>query len=159
RLRGTIMADDYDDDDVKKPTTSGKAIASVILGLLAFCLPVLIPSIIALVLGIMGVSEVSNSRGRLKGSGLATTGIVLSVLSLVFGLIAVPLALLLPAVQKVREAANRTKSMNNIKQITIGVHNSAMMNRDRIPDAQINSQDNQPLLSWRVSLLPYIDED
>jgi prepilin-type processing-associated H-X9-DG protein len=67
--------------------------------------------------------------------------------------------LLLPAVQKAREAARRAQSMNNMKQIALAAFNyeSAM---GSFPAAYIaDKKTGKPLLSWRVTILPYIEQD
>lgn len=69
----------------------------------------------------------------------------------------VAIALLLPAVQSAREAARRTQCVNNLKQIGLAFHNYHSVN-NRFPAHAIYSKDGKPLLSWRVAILPFIEQ-
>jgi hypothetical protein len=60
------------------------------------------------------------------------------------------------AVRKVREAAARAQSQNNLKQIAIAMHNYLDTNKT-FPAQAIYDKDGKPLLSWRVMILPYIE--
>ena len=73
------------------------------------------------------------------------------------GLFAVSAGLLLPAVQKVRQAAERMSSANNLKQIALAIHNYHDAN-GHLPN-DITDKNGKPILSWRVAILPYIEQD
>jgi prepilin-type processing-associated H-X9-DG protein len=65
--------------------------------------------------------------------------------------------LLLPAVQAAREAARRAQSINNLKQIGLAMHNFHSV-QDRFPARAVFDKQGKPLLSWRVQILPYLEE-
>jgi RNA polymerase sigma factor (sigma-70 family) len=54
-------------------------------------------------------------------------------------------------------AAQRRKSMNNLKQIMLAIHNYAAAN-DHLP-ADIRDKNGNAILSWRVAILPYLEQD
>ncbi len=70
----------------------------------------------------------------------------------------ISVALLLPAVQGAREAARRSQSMNNLKQIAIAMHNYLDMHK-RFPAQYSVDKEGKPLLSWRVHILPLLGEE
>ena len=65
--------------------------------------------------------------------------------------------LLLPAVQAAREAARRMQSSNNVKQLMLAIHNYEFAFKF-IPTRATKSKDGEQLLSWRVALLPFVEE-
>jgi hypothetical protein len=61
------------------------------------------------------------------------------------------------AIGKVREAAERAVVANNLKQIGYAMQDYESAT-DRLPPHAIYSADRRPLLSWRVALLPYLEQ-
>jgi prepilin-type processing-associated H-X9-DG protein len=139
--------------------TSGKAIASLVLGIASFLCSIF-AGLPALVLGIVSLVEINRSRGRIKGQGLAIGGIVTGSLGMALTLVVGPVlvGLLLPAVQKVRDAASRAQSTNNLKLIGLAMHNYHSA-QGSFPPAVVCNRDGKPLYSWRVLLLPYLQHD
>jgi type II secretory pathway pseudopilin PulG len=71
--------------------------------------------------------------------------------------IGVLVALLLPAVQAAREAARRNSSINNMKQLMLSLLNYESTH-GHFPAHANYGDDGKPLLSWRVHILPYLEE-
>ena len=78
------------------------------------------------------------------------------VLALVGGFSAMAAGFLVPAVQKVRSAAARMQSSNNLKQIGLAIHNYEAAYGHFPQD--IVDKNGKPLLSWRVAILPFIEQ-
>jgi hypothetical protein len=64
----------------------------------------------------------------------------------------------LEAIQKVRSSATRVQDTNDLRQLALAMHNYADVN-GHFPPHAVYSKDGKPLLSWRVLLLPYIEQN
>ena len=90
-----------------------------------------------------GDSLTLGTRGGQGETQIATIGILVS--------------LLLPAVQAAREAARRSQTVNNLKQIGLAFHNYHDVNK-AFPARASFDKKGKPLLSWRVHVLPFLEQ-
>lgn len=99
---------------------------------------------------------------QLHRSGqLSTTGIVFIALGVCFVLAVLAIGLLavflMPSISKARAAAQRTQSMNNLKQIGLAMHNyHATYNT--LPPGGIYTAEDTPYNSWMTSILPFMEQ-
>jgi prepilin-type N-terminal cleavage/methylation domain-containing protein len=82
-------------------------------------------------------------------------GFTLIELLVVIAIIGILMALLLPAIQKVREAANKMLCSNNLKQMTLACHNYHN-DFNVLPPGRL---DHRGGVTWAVLIMPYIEQD
>src|SRR5262244_2629126 len=99
---------------------------------------------------------------RMKPSQLSR-GFTLIELLVVIAIIAILIALLLPAVQQAREAARRTQCRNNLKQLSLALHNYES-SQTRLPPGNFGGMgagkpcSDDDGISWHYTILPYIEQ-
>jgi prepilin-type processing-associated H-X9-DG protein len=68
------------------------------------------------------------------------------------------IALLMPSIQSALEAARRARCVNNLRQMVLAMHNYHSANNS-FPRAASVDENGKPLLSWRVAILPYLQQN
>ena len=128
------MNDSYDptrpaDNSGEPPAskTSGLAITGLILGLVGVCFVPL--GIVALVLGIMALNQISDSGRALTGRGMAITATVLGGLSIAIAPLALMVGIMLPALGAARRAAQQMKNTTQLRLVTQSMITDSTNNR------------------------------
>jgi len=98
--------------------TDGKAIGSLVCGILSLTIFSCLTGIPAIILGHMSRAAIQKSMGRLKGEGMALAGLVMGYVSLV----ALPILLIIatiaiPSVLRARQTANEASAIANLRTI------------------------------------------
>jgi hypothetical protein len=138
----------------RKASTSALAPASLILGLVSFCVPGLL-SVPAVVLSLVSLWRIQRSQGRLLGLGMAVGGMASGLASLLLGIgLAV---LLVPVILDVREAAESGIHQKKLQRLALAMHNYHDT-LGTLPPAVVYDGDGRPLYGWRVLLLPFVEQ-
>jgi len=116
--------------DVK---TSGMAIASLVLGILGIISCGITP-LIGLILGILAVRNVRNSKGALVGEGIAIAGTIISALFLVFGF-GMAAGIVIPSFVRGRQQAMANACMNNLRQLSVATRMYSAAHEEHFPAA------------------------
>jgi hypothetical protein len=102
------------------PTNDGKAVASLILGILSLTFFWIFAGIPAIVLGHLSRSQIKKSMGRLKGEGMALAGLIMGYLSVaILPFVLIIAAIAIPNLLRARIAANEASSVGSLRTINV----------------------------------------
>jgi prepilin-type N-terminal cleavage/methylation domain-containing protein len=99
-------------------------------------------------------------RTRMLSARAQRLGFTLIELLVVIAIIAILIGLLVPAVQKVRDAAARAQCQNNLKQIALALHIHHDAKKTFPPGGMQTGRNGTPCYStWAIEILPYIEQE
>src|SRR5436853_444777 len=97
-----------------EPQTDGKAIGSLVCGILSLVCFSFLTGIPAIVLGHISRSSIRNSMGRLKGEGMALAGLIMGYISIVLiPVILIVATIAIPSLLRARQTANEAAAIAN----------------------------------------------
>lgn len=138
-----------------RPKTSRQAVVSLVLGIIAAVglflgHPAALACLPAVIVGWLGLKDISRSKHGLRGRIAAIGGILFGSSVMVIACISFHLSLL-------RDPPHRV-CRNNLKGIGLAMHNYHDQ-YGRFPAAAIFDTNGRPLLSWRVAVLPHMNQE
>jgi len=105
--------------------TSGKAIASLVLGILGITCFWIFAGIPAILLGFSARKDIRQAAGRLSGKGLATAGIIVGFCSIVFSLglflVAMSVAIAVPNFLEAQTRAKVARAKSDERNLAVGL--------------------------------------
>jgi type II secretory pathway pseudopilin PulG len=114
---GTVPQPAAPAEFIAPPTTSGKAVASLICGFLFFFLPA---ALAAIVLGHLSLTDIRKSAGRLTGHGIAVAGLILGYLGVcLIPLLLILAAIVIPNLLRSRMAADQASAVGSLRTIDV----------------------------------------
>jgi type II secretory pathway pseudopilin PulG len=113
------------------PDSSGLAVASLVLGILAF-FTLGLTGIPAVICGHISLVQIKNAAGRLSGNGLAIGGLIAGYFSFIF-LVSLLAGIAVPVFAAVRDRAQETKCLSQAKQIALACRLYAMDHKGDFP--------------------------
>jgi type IV pilus assembly protein PilA len=109
------------------PQTSGKAIASLVCGIIN----VFPFFMVAVILGHMSLSEIKKSSGRLKGEGIALAGLILGYLGIIFiPIILIVAAIAIPNLLRAKIVANEASAVASVRELLAAEISYQTMHQD-----------------------------
>jgi hypothetical protein len=133
--------------------TSDKAALALLLALASVWMLVL-AALPAILMALSSLAEIRHRGGRLRGKWLATTALVLGCLGVLWSAYVAYVWY-----DFLRQAGGRSQVENSMKEMSRAVINAADNNAGLMPPHAICDKDGKPLLSWRVAILPYIEQE
>jgi len=99
-----------------RPRTDGKAVASLICGILSLMCFTVLAGIPAVILGHLSKSDIRKSQGRLQGDGIALAGLITGYAGIAFGLLIIP-AIVIPNLLRTRMQAHASGAASTVRTL------------------------------------------
>jgi|SRR6185295_8363903 len=118
-----------------EPKTDGKAIGSLVCGILSVTILSIIAGIPAIILGHISRSGIRKSAGRMKGGGMALAGLIMGYISLaIIPIIIILAAIAIPSLLRSRQAAHEAAAVATLRTV-----NTAEVTYGAVTDGKFGS--------------------